>query len=342
MTPGQPPAPAPFRGAAWTGFGVLRILRPALPWLVPLFLLGGCASGPNRPALPPAYHRAVRLQRAGEAAAAVDAYRLAVAQCNLDRAMCRQCRLLLGEALENAGRPREALKTFAALAAWTGHAATAARANVRAAHLLETALGRPDRALTLHLRTIAAFPAEVAAEDALQRVLRLHPAVRGQGRAGLVRLLMDLYSRLSDTPMADDILFAAANVYARGGHAARALALHDRLWASFPRSPLWDDSLWKAAKILESQGRFEAALARYQRLASTRRDAFLLGSENSVLVDDAQLRIGILRLERLGDPRGAVAAFERLVSDFDTSTLRDDALWWIARARFRSGETRSA
>jgi tetratricopeptide (TPR) repeat protein len=308
-------------------------------WLALLLCFGSCSGATPMPA---AYRRGVALEREQKHSAALASYREAVQKCTADTRACRQCRLRLAETQARLGRHRQALRTYLALRGWTADPATAARAQERAAGLLEGPLGRQRRALALYRRTLLDFPGEVAGEDALRRWLELQPRVSGEGASGLVRALIALQRRLRGTPLADDILFAAARIYLRQGDREQARRLFDRLWRADSRSPLWDDALWQAGQILEQQRRWSEAIDRYRRLVASRKQAYLVGSYNSVHLDDAQLRIGLIRLERLADPRGAIAALQTLRDEFRDSILRDDAQWWIARAQLQLGQPGAA
>ena len=56
----------------------------------------------------------------------------------------------------------------------------------------------------------------------------------------------------------------------------------------------------------------------------------------------AQLRVGLLYRDRLGDAPSARRAFRRIVDDYPTSVLRDDALVEEARTRRASGDAPGA
>jgi len=307
-----------------------------------LFALIGTLLSCTAARLPEAYRRGLQLEREGRHAAAVAAYREGARACGHDSPECRMCRLRLAETQARLGRHQEAVQSYRDLGAWTRDPATAARARERAAGVLEDHLRRPDRAFQLCLEVVLTFPAEVAAEDAFRRLLRLYPATHGGGDAALIRLLLRLHRRLARSPLADTILFAAARIYRKDRAAGQALALYDRVWADHPKGELADDALWEAAQILEEQERWTDALDRYRRLLATRKDAFFVGSYNSVHLDDAQLRVGQIKLEHLDDARGALEAFATLRDDFADSILRDDAQFWIAQIHLRQGDRAAA
>jgi tetratricopeptide (TPR) repeat protein len=258
----------------------------------------------------------------------------------VDQRDCRTIRLRIAETLLQLRRDREAVQSYLALRAWTRDPQTAARASARAAELLERDPRTVTAALRLCRETILAFPAEVPAEDCLRRIVFFHKTHRRDGE--LAGLLLDLFRKLQQTLIGDNLLFEAAAIYERHGRSAEALALYDQLVSSYPHSPLYDDSLWQAAQILEARKDWNGALRRYYKLLATRREALLVGSYNSVYLDNAQLRVGILRLDQLNDPQGALSALELLRDDFPTSLLRDDAQFWIAQVHRRTGNRTAA
>ena len=288
---------------------------------------------------PEALLRGDRLEAAGRTAEALEAYREAAAQCTEDRADCRLARLQVAETLDRLGRLREAERTYLELLTWTGELSTAARAADRAADLLERR-GQREKALALSRQIMERFPDEVAAEDSLRRTLRLLSSTRQQG--ALAQLLLRLYRELHLTGLGDNLLYEAARLYERNARQREAIALFDQLADGYAQSPLRDDSLWRAGQLLEAMQDWEGALHRYRRLLRTRRDAFLIGSYNSVRLPDAQLRVGLIYLDRLGNLDAAVAAFEELRDSFSDSTLRDDAQWWIAQTHLRAGRRQLA
>lgn len=308
-----------------------------------LALAVALATAACRPApLPEVLRRAAALERRGADREALAAYDELRRGCDgRDSPACRIAGLGAAEALERLGRKREALARSLALRLATGDRETAARAQDRAAELLERA-GRPREALRLSRGVIESFPGEVAAEDSLRRLLRIQRFTLKRPDGETARILLELFRDQEGSAIGDNLLFEAAAIYRRNQHGADALALLDQLAARYPRSPLLDDSLWHGGQLCEERADWEGALRRYSKLVAARRDARLLGSYDSVFLDDAQLRIGVLRLERLRDPRGALEAFELLRDDFPTSTLRDDAQLWIAEVHRRRGALSAA
>ncbi|HEX9103473.1 MAG TPA: tetratricopeptide repeat protein, partial [Polyangia bacterium] len=103
--------------------------------------------------------------------------------------------------------------------------------------------------------------------------------------------------------------------------------------STYARSSLRDDSLWRAAQVERATRQPEAALKHLRALLATRRDAYITGSYNSEFLDDAELLSGQIYLDDLHDVPHAIEHFELLANDYPESTLRDDALYDLARCR---------
>jgi len=289
--------------------------------------------------MPEPYSRGVALEMHGHDRAALAAYSEGVARCTEDLAACRDLRLRRAETLARLGETRAAVACYLALRAFTRDPPTAARAQEGAAALLE-GTGGHRAALDLSLNLIRTFPAETAADDALRRLVRWHVAAGRRGRLG--HLLLTLFRELRDTPIGDNMLFEAARLYQDQRRPHEAIALCDQLTREYPRSALRDQCLWRAGQLLESLEDWAGALRRYRLLLAGRRDALLVGSYNSRHLDDAQLRVGLLLLEKLQDPHAALTSLEELRDEFPYSLLRDDAQFWIAQVHARAGDRAAA
>lgn len=332
-------------------------------WFVVVMLLGACASGPRLPddmaaaqrlerGSPSGWQtdeqaliawRAIAEQRCAErtaegggqtttanqeAKAQGEARALARRKDDCGVAWTRQAELL-----ERLGRPEEALATWEQVAARAGDARHAARGLARAAGLAAQ-MGRNEQALALAWRCVDEYPAEVGADDALELALRLE-AQRTPGRPLLaLRDRLDaLALRDAHLDLGDNLLLAAAGLSAKLGDLDGAVRRDDALAARYPRSSLRDDALWQAAALLRAAHRPNEALDRLRAILATRRTAWIVGSYNSIYLDDAQLLVGRILLDELHDPRRAGAAFLKLADEYRDSLLRDDALLELARAR---------
>lgn len=297
--------------------------------------LGACVSSPQ---YDPFRHGASLLAR-GHHSSALRAFQNASAQCSNDTPQCRAGWLRTAELQASLGQRKTAFLTYQTIQTRTHDPETVARSQDRMADLLEQDPHQRTIAIYLSQKNIIEWPNEIAAEDSLRRIVRLY---HRQQDASLAWLLLDLVKRTQGTVIAEHILFAAAEEYERYQRRYEALALYDRLVAIYPRSALKDDCLWRAGHLLEAQQNWSEAIKRYRKLLATRKDAFILGSYNSIYLDDAQMRIGIIKLEMLHNIEEALHAFQELRDDFPYSSLRDDAQWYIALIHLRAGNHGSA
>ena len=305
----------------------MMALRGRVATGVVLFLLVGCAT----PRMPEAYRRGARLERQGDDLGALAAFQKAADTCQGPPADCDLCRLRLGETYARLGRHPEALRAWAELQRVSQNPATAARAlDLRAALYLER-LDRPDRAQVLSIQVILRYPDETAATDALRRICRLHR--RAGKEAALVKLLQRLHRRVPNRAISANLLMVAARSYRARGQGDQAVTLFDRVAAAGQKDPLWDDALFEAGQLLERLDRPQQALERYQKLLASRKPALLMGSYNSVHLDDAQLRAADLLAHKLDRPDRAVEALDRFADHFPTSRMRDEALLMAATLR---------
>jgi TolA-binding protein len=271
---------------------------------------------------------------AGDVDGAVTAYRAAQTRCRAlrparrARAACGEA--LLGEAgaLEHAGRIQAAIQTYLAIPARAGDdPATAATAVYRAGVLL-LADHQVTAAWTQLWRAVTDFPDEPVAGDALRALVT-------DGRRRDARALADelgrLLTPLAETQVADNLLWWLADLTEHElGNAPGARALYDRIAADYPASGMRDDARWHAARISRALGDPRGAVARLRALLATREVALGAGSYFSIWLDDAQLELGKILRDDLGDLPGAAAAFRRLPEDYPASILRDDALYELA------------
>jgi TolA-binding protein len=96
---------------------------------------------------------------------------------------------------------------------------------------------------------------------------------------------------------------------------------------SYPRGSLWDDALYRAALIEERLGAYAAATRHLETMLAARESAFLAGSYERPLYDDARFFLARLYRDRLRRPGAARQQFRALWREHPTSTLRDDAIW---------------
>ena len=304
------------------------------------------ACGTARP--PPELARAQRLETHGDDAGALGAYDGAVAACpHVRERLARQkvcAQAMAGRAftLERLGREDDALHAWLdmARARATESPDDAARALHEAA-TLELRRGHDKPAYDLYWRVIVEHPDSTAADDSLRVVVR---DGRRRNARELDKVLAQLFERQKDTELGDNLLWWRADLAEHELADPRAaLDLWDQIAARYPKGPIFDDALWNGARLARAGGDPKGALKRLRQLVATREEAFMVGSYHSVFLDDAQLELGMILRDDLGDGRAALTEFEQLSRDYyKDSVLRDDALYQLARTQAALGEPTAA
>jgi len=298
-------------------------------WLVTL-AVAACSAQATLSELRTAEQRA----DAGDVDGAVTAYRAAQGKCGSlrparrARAACGEALLGEAEVLEHAGRTRPAIDTYLAIPGRAGDdRATAGTAVYRAGTLL-LAAHEVAPAWTALWRVVTDYPDEPVAGDALRALVT---DGRGRDARALADQLARLLTPLAETQVADNLLWALADLAEHElGNPGAARAYYDRIPADHPASGMRDDARWHGARISRALGDPRGAVERLRALLATREVALGAGSYFSVWLDDAQLELGKILRDDLGDPAGAAAAFRRLPDDYPASILRDDALYELA------------
>lgn len=293
-------------------------------------LVAAAAAACSAPALPAELGLAYEREAAGDVDGALAAYRAAQRPCGAPgaRRLTREdcARALLGEAelLERHGRADEALAAYAAVPERTGGvAAPSAQALWRAGRLAYEADRVPDAAGFLW-RLVVEYPDEAFAADAVAFVVERTRAVDARA---LWRRLSDLYPALDHTAVADNLLWALADLAEHElADPGAARELYDRIPRDHPASGLRDDARWHAARISRAAGDPAGAVERLRALLATREVAVGAGSYFSIWLDDAQLELGRVLRDDLADPEAAAAAFATLPRHYPRSILVDDAL----------------
>jgi tetratricopeptide (TPR) repeat protein len=279
---------------------------------------------------------------AGDVDGAVAAYRAAQVSCQRlkpprrARAACADALLGEGEVLERAGRTRAAIDAYLAVPARAGGDPTPAAIAVYRAGLLLLHAGEVKPAWTALWRVVTDWPDEPTAGDALRTLL-----VDGRGRdpRALAEELGKLLTALAGTAVGDNLVWSLADLSEHElGNPAAARALYDQIPTDYPKSGLRDDARWHAARLSRALGDPKGAAARLRALLATREVAFGAGSYFSIWLDDAQLELGRVLRDDLGDLAGAEAAFRRLPRDYPASILKDDALYELAVTQARAGQ----
>ena len=269
-------------------------------------------------------------------------YDALAARCEHERLAHDDCALVAvrrAELDESAARFADAERQWLRAAAVTAQPRTAARALQRAADVAHVELHDDATAVALAWRTVESYPDEIAADDALKLAIRIDEPRDWQA---LAARLAALYPRVVRFDVGDNVLFERGMLLSRHDRAAEAIAIFDQLADAYPHSSLRDDGLWRSAELLRGGGDFDGALRRLRRILSSRKDAIITGSYNYLQLDDAQLLVGRIYLDDLHDPARAAEAFELLADDYPESTLRDDALYDLARAKREQHDTAAA
>lgn len=305
--------------------------------------LGAGLAACSGPARQSDLRAAEEAEHRGDVEAALAAYEQAQAVCTRTappsrrrRDACADAHLQRAELLEHTGRIEEAVAAYEhAVEALAGDPERAATATYRAGRL-RLELGQDLRAYTLLWRTVTQFPDQAPAGDALRLVVS---DGRRRNPEQLYEELGKLVTPLAQTGVADNLLWAMAEVAENDlDQPPVALSMLDKIVKDYPGSGLRDDAWWHGARLARSLGDPAGAVARLRALLETRQVAFMVGSYFSVWLDDAQLALGRILRDDLGDVRGAVAAFARLPRDYPASVLIDDARWEIARTWAAAGD----
>lgn len=327
------------RGAATTATAGARP-GVATRWpgagLALLFALG-CSAPATLPELAEASSR----QRAGDVDGAVRAYRRAEERCRAlqperrRREACSEAQLGQAEALEAAARQDEALAVYQRLAAHPASDTVAATALLRIGRI-ELGRGHEVPAWRAWWRCVTDFPDEPSAGDALRALVN---DGRGRDARALVTQLGAVLTAVAHSQVADNLLWSLADLSEHElARPETARALYDRLPRDYPGSGLRDDARWHAARISRAMGDPRGAVKRLRELLATREVALGAGSYFSIWLDDAQLELGKILRDDLGERAAAAAVFRELAQDYPASTLIDDATWELASTLFDAGD----
>jgi tetratricopeptide (TPR) repeat protein len=241
---------------------------------------------------------------------------------------CGEAQLGHAEALEAAQRTEEALASYRRAAAAPASPQVAATATLRVGRL-ELSRGEVVEGWRALWRCVTDWPDEPSAGDALRALVA---DGRGRDARALVTQLGEVLTAVGQSQVADNLVWAMADLSEHElASAETARALYDRIPRDYPQSGLRDDARWHAARISRALGDAAGAARRLRELLATREVALGAGSYFSIWLDDAQLELGRVLRDELGDRAGAVAAFRRLPRDYPASVLIDDATWEVAR-----------
>ena len=300
-------------------------------------LVAACA--PNRG---DAYQRSLaearRAHHAGRFAEAADRFEAAAKSAKLPRdAVYMRYEAALTRA--RAGDVARAAQELRAIAAEKPPNAYSAQAAFKAAQLAIDS--DPARGYAELATVPIAFPDSGVAQVAVVRLARWDDEHGGPERA--IARLEALAPKVKGKNVEPTVLYERAKRLAALGRTEEArdafLAIASR-WP-YPFGAYFDDALFRASEAEEKLGRVPAAIGHLERLLSHRETSGFMGSYERPRYVPALLRIAELYEHKLGDRAKAREALHRLYRDFETSTLRDDALWREAELWRKDGDTAS-
>ena len=307
-----------------------------------LLAAAACSAPANLPELA----QAERQERDGELDQAVASYRAAQRTCTRLEPVRRRkeiCAMaLLGEAelLERQGHSRQAIDAYAAIPARSGGDPPPSAQGLYRAGVLSIDAGDERAGWTFLWKVVSDFPNEAFAGDAVGVLVR---DGRHRNASALAAELSRLVPLLARTQVADNLLWELADLAEHElGDRAAARAYYDRIPAEYPASGLRDDARWHAARLSREAGDARGAIERLRALVRTREVAYLAGSYFSIWLDDAQLELGRVLRDDLGDLPAAAAAFRRLPEDYPDSILIDDSVLELADTLARGGDRAGA
>lgn len=313
--------------------------------LVVVLVLGmlGCLRDPGVVAWEAQLVAADRALRDGDAARALDAYGALRETAPDDRARIdtEQGR---AEALLALGHREEAARAYLAASRSTEDRETRARLVFRAARVVYDQPETQEDGLAAMTRILERYPDTVAGLRSLQ-YLQQHFGGTPEGRDWLLRFYREHFEALRGSPLADNLIFEAAQI-----HAARrtpdddraALKLLTDLTIAYPRAALWDDALWRLADVQHRLGLTREELGTLQTLVRTREKPMFFGNYETLYYHRGQYRIARLLRDDLGDLPAATEAFEVFVREYPFSKWYDDALFQLAQLYLGAGRADDA
>lgn len=294
-------------------------------WAIVALGLAGCVptlSGPGSEAHLDHMAEASRHHahgRDGEAAAAWhEAAAEADRRVDRDEALYREA-----QTRRRAGELDAALALFDEIAALEPPSRRTARALFESARI-RLDRGERERALA-DLRAVCE---RFAGEGPASRALRLLAAQTSgpDERLALARSL----EAITEPDLRDDLFALEAEaLIERGapGDRAAARAALERIVTErrYPLALRWDDAFMRLADLAEEDGEPRAAIAYLERMLTPHSEGLVPGSYTQPLMPQAAIRIARLHRDALHDVAAADAAFQRVVRQFGSSTLADDA-----------------
>ena len=271
--------------------------------------------------------------RVAEAATAwEEASRTAERRVDRDEADYRRAR-----ALVDLDRPRDAIALLDDLGAREPISRRTIRARFDAA-LLRLELGETERAHASLLAIVRERPGDGPASRALRILLE---ARRDTPAASRLAFLRELFEQVHESDLGDDLLTEEAEILRAEGDRAGAIRVLEQLVVTYPypHGQRWDDALWRLADMAEEVEDYEEAVRQLARMLSIFELTIVPGSQTLPRMPEAAMRIARILRDHVHDVDRAAQAFRSMHDRFDTSRLRDDALYELGAMLLDAGRT---
>lgn len=310
-----------------------------LPILVGLCMAFSCARQ-----LPEAYKRSLasaeRAYSAGRYEKAAQAW-LRAAQHATNRRDRDEAEFRAASSFERLGQAHTALQMYRALLKRSPGGERAARARYQMA-LVQRQLGHSSRYAQGLLEVIYRYPDSGLAGPALDAYISWLDQHQGERR--VLEALKDFHRRHTQGKLAERSAYRLAQQLERTGALEEALATYVETAERFlyPNGAYRDDCLYRAALLERRLGRKWRAISHLNVLLGDRERASLQGSYERSRYAQAQFLKAEIYRDDLNDAQRARRAFHKVFVNFETSLLRDDALWNEAQIASRTGDVQGA
>jgi hypothetical protein len=238
--------------------------------------------------------------------------------------------------------PVDALQVFDTMSRISPRRVDRARGHYEAARLAEDH-GRPDVAVPIYRRIVLTYPDLMPGERSLAHLLRIARDLGPSAVDAHLTWTHSLRTRLAATPLADDIIYQAADE-------ARVRAERDPTPANWQRAEvlfgklargritdaLWNDAVWALSHIYHSQGRFLEEVKALRRILVTRTEISIFGQNEHPYFHLGLRRIARVLLVDLDLPEEAAEAFLEYANLYPGSILRDDMRYFAICAMLRA------
>lgn len=199
------------------------------------------------------------------------------------------------------------------------------------AHYLSASLKRDENPKQWHedlVKTILRYPNEIAAERALEDIIRFHES---EGTFDLLEAqLQEIYPKVRESLIADNVLFARAQNSDQNLKAFdNAIASYALIWSEHRAQALADDAIWEIAQLQVRLQMWRPAIHNLAILAESGESSWFVGSYDSPFVSDSMLELGHIYVH-LGEYENAWHWFHRFAKDYDDSIRAPYATWLAA------------